>query len=158
MSEIFKHTGSLLDVQEGILIHGCNSKGVMGSGIAKSIKEMYPKAFRDYTQLLDQCRTTANKMGKLSLTEIKARKLYIGNLITQENYGTDKGVVYVSYDALSRALRDVGYYAQHYGLDVHFPLIGCGLANGDWGRVEEIINKVLPKSVRKHLWVLPETN
>lgn len=37
MTILFK-TGNILDVREGIIVHGCNLKGVMGSGLALQIK------------------------------------------------------------------------------------------------------------------------
>lgn len=152
--EIFTHTGNLLDVQHGIIVHGCNSKGVMGSGIAKDIKAKFPQAFNDYSYFLGNQRSLRDKMGAMVLTTLKAKQLYIANIITQENYGTDKNVVYVDYKSLAKGLKDVSYYAQAYNLDVHFPLIGCGLANGDWQTVEKIINQNIQSGVRKHLWVL----
>lgn len=152
--EIFKHEGDLLNVQEGIIVHGCNSKGVMESGIAKSIKEKYPRVYQDYRDRLRTFRNPVNSMGNIIFTTIKPQKLYVVSAITQEEYGRDKDKVYVSYEAMANAFGEISRYATTYGLDVHFPLIGCGLANGDWEKVEQIINDNLSKGVRKHLWIL----
>lgn len=40
--------GDLFAVNSGIILHGCNSHGVMGSGVAKTFKKLYPEAFKKY--------------------------------------------------------------------------------------------------------------
>ena len=42
--------GDLLNVTEGIILHGCNGQGVMGAGVAKAIKMKYPEAFTAYKE------------------------------------------------------------------------------------------------------------
>ena len=39
-----KH-GDILSVANGIIVHQVNAQGVMGSGLAKQIREKYPMAF-----------------------------------------------------------------------------------------------------------------
>lgn len=43
--------GNLLDVTKGIIMHGCNCQGVMGSGVALAVKRKYPLAFDRYSQM-----------------------------------------------------------------------------------------------------------
>lgn len=148
--EIYTHHGDILQVTKGIIVHGCNSKGVMASGIAKSIREKYPEVYTDYTRLL---ATTSNPMGSIASTGINDNELIIISGITQENYGRDKSVLYVDYNAMKNVFSRVNYMARVRSLDVHFPLIGCGLANGDWEKVKAIINEEIHKDVRKHLWI-----
>lgn len=154
MSEIIRHIGSVTDIQEGVIVHGCNAQGVMGSGVAKALRDAYPKIFKDYTDLCNGYVHPKSRMGRIAVSSIRQRKLLIVNGITQLEYGTDKNKVYVDYPSMATVMRDAGAYAQQYQLDLHFPLIGCGLANGDWKTVEEIIHKNVPKNVRKHLWEL----
>ena len=47
---MLKHAkGNLIDMAEAglfdIIVHGCNCQNVMGSGIAKEIRERYPRAY-----------------------------------------------------------------------------------------------------------------
>ena len=44
-------TGDLLQTDVKHIIHGCNSKGVMGSGVAKVLREKYPRAYQDYNDV-----------------------------------------------------------------------------------------------------------
>ncbi len=37
--------GDLFATDIKTIVHGCNAQGVMGSGVAKSIRENFPKAY-----------------------------------------------------------------------------------------------------------------
>ena len=39
-------------------------------------------------------------------------------------------------------------------IEVHFPKIGAGLANGDWNIIQEIIDSSLDQDIKKNLWAL----
>lgn len=127
--------GSLLASREPVIAHGCNAQGVMKSGIAKDIREAYPTVYDDY-------RGTYEAQGhKLHLGQVIATRTLertILNIISQEYYGRNPNVVYVSYDAIEKAIlriNEMGY------VRVAFPKIGAGLANVDWNRIAEIIEK-----------------
>ena len=47
MKIIYKE-GDLFESSYKILIHGCNDRGVMGSGVALIVREKYPKAYKTY--------------------------------------------------------------------------------------------------------------
>lgn len=145
------HIGDILSVTEGIIVHGCNAQGVMKSGIAKDIREKYPQVYEDYKQ---HERERGLELGDAIYTTIH-KDLIIVSAITQEFYGRAK-VIYVDYDAISSAFMKIGLVASLKGLDVHFPLIGCGLANGKWSEVKPRIDEELCLDDRSHLWVLTE--
>lgn len=135
---IYKH-GNLLNVTEGVIIHGCNAQGVMGSGVALAIKIKYPKAYEAY-------KAFEEKRG-LSLASISIRKidpkLYIANAITQEFYGNDPVVQYASYGAIHLAFEKLH---KHFPAEVpfHFPKIGAGRGNGDWLVISQLIELACP--------------
>ncbi|MCK5806352.1 MAG: ribonuclease Z [Lentisphaeria bacterium] len=43
------------------------------------------------------------------------------------------------YDAIEEGLAEVAAHAERVGASVHMPRIACGLAGGEWDRVEELI-------------------
>ena len=47
MKIIYKK-GNLLDAQTDVIAHQVNCQGVMGSGVAKQIKEKWPDVFKQY--------------------------------------------------------------------------------------------------------------
>lgn len=137
MKIIYK-IGNLLDCEESVIIHGCNSMGVMGSGVAKVIKDKYPEAARAYFSMKKEGRM---QLGNWSSSYEKDGKTVI-NAITQEFYGRNKYVVYVSYGAIVHVFQNLNKWAKIYNHKaIAMPKIGAGLANGDWNIIEKIIEE-----------------
>jgi O-acetyl-ADP-ribose deacetylase (regulator of RNase III) len=144
--------GNMLDTESGgILIHGCNAQGVMGSGIALEIKNRWPGCFAAYKDFL-ACRVDV--LGGIAYYNIPDTTLSIANCITQEHFGKD-GKKYVSYQAIQKAFTGVVAMAHLTGEEVHYPLIGAGLGGGDWAIISEIIDSVFEKYpyVNRTLWI-----
>jgi O-acetyl-ADP-ribose deacetylase (regulator of RNase III) len=154
MTTIKEVEGSILTLKNGIIVHGCNSKGKMNSGIAKSIRLMYPGAHRVYEQ---EFHKNGLFLGKVIYYRHPASadgsRIVIANAITQEKYGRDKNIVYVDYPTISTCFEDIARTARIMELPVHFPLIGCGLANGKWPQVSERIEAALGPDIDKTLWI-----
>ncbi len=127
--------GDLLSVKEGIIAHGCNAQGVMGAGVAKQVRSLYPKAYDEYAKM----PKTLGSVGYVQVTDT----LVIANCITQQNYGSDKNVRYVDYRAIELVFRQLGMLMEG---NIHIPKIGAGLANGDWSIISALIEKNAPKS------------
>lgn len=153
-----QQTGNLLEVEEGILVHGCNAQGVMASGVAKAVRERYPQAFAVYRKAYEAERAAGRPhltLGRVVwLTVSTQPKLAVANAITQKFYGRNPNVRYADYDAIQKAFRRIGQVARQHQLPVHYPLIGAGLANGDWAVISAIINEEL-EGVAHTLWTLP---
>ena len=62
MNKIKVKLGDICSVNSGIIVHGCNAQGVMGSGVAKAIRLKYPQVFEDY-------KNFKNQFGTVKLTE-----------------------------------------------------------------------------------------
>jgi O-acetyl-ADP-ribose deacetylase (regulator of RNase III) len=131
--------GDLLKSDADVIGHQTNCMGVMGSGVAKVIREKYPLAYEQYkltcdsvkpTQLLGECQVVSTGKGN-----------YVANLFGQLNFGRDKR--HTDYDALKRALTDLKHWAKKSNYKVALPYnIGCGLAGGDWKVVGDMIEEV----------------
>ena len=99
--------GDLMAVSSGIIAHGCNAQGVMGSGVAALVKAKYPGAFEQYVADLEMMdKEVVSPLGYVSFwspTDLNVGltpdRLFIANCITQNNVGRD-GSKYVSYDAI----------------------------------------------------------
>lgn len=155
-SDIQRHRGDLLAVSRGIIVHGCNARGVMGAGVAAAVRKRFPAAYEAY---LERHRSiTGLRLGDVITVVVRENgegpQLIIANAVTQDDFGRDPQRVYVDYDALERAFWRVRELALYHELPVHFPLIGCGLANGRWEEVARRIHLALGPQVEKHLWVL----
>jgi O-acetyl-ADP-ribose deacetylase (regulator of RNase III) len=135
--------GDLLSVTTGIIAHGCNAQGVMGSGVAKLLRAKYPHCFINY--LNDLYREFW--LGSVSWSKhFTTPDVAIASCITQEFYGRDPNVRYVSYDAISDAFDDVFREAKKLDWIVNMPKIGAGLGNGDWFIIERLIEESARKA------------
>lgn len=111
----------------------------MRSGIAKSIREKYPKAFDDYHA---EYVSNGNKLYLGEVITTKYSDRWIFNCITQEFYGRDPNTVYVSYEAIHHAILALNLICSCKGItQIGFPMIGAGRANGDWSVIASIFDK-----------------
>ncbi len=138
------------EVKSGIILHQCNSQGVMASGIAKQLRETYPVVWDDYIAEF-QCQFR-DLLGKIIVSAV-SQDLIVISIVGQFNYGRDKEV-YTSYVALSQAFTAINKLLKDLDVEIHHPLIGCGLGGGDWTIVSKIIEDNLDHETT--LWTLPK--
>lgn len=119
---------NICDVTSGMIIHGCNAQGVMGSGVAKQLRHKYPEIYDYYVEFIDNNVPPLGKVNFVAVTQ----NLIIANCITQKYYGRDGGK-YVSYSALQNCFITVNECCKQESItEVHIPyLIGAGLGGGD---------------------------
>ena len=133
--------GDLFETDVKTIIHGCNAQGVMGSGVAKIIRDKFPKAYERYRTEYEQHHNL--KMG--SIVVVPCDDKIVVNAITQEFFGRD-GKRYVSYDAVDDCMKRINEMCEIYGItEVAMPQIGAGLGGGSWEVIEKIIENQLDK-------------
>ena len=130
--------GDLFSVTEGIIAHGCNAQGVMGSGVARIVRERYPDVYTRYVSYHNKYKL---ELGEVQVVQVYDYScLYIANMITQEFYGRNKREV--SYDAINECFAKL-MTRNMRGLTINIPKIGAGLGGGDWNIIEAIIKSNL---------------
>lgn len=128
-------------VDRGIILHQVNCMGVMGTGIAKAIRDKYPVVFSAYTK---HCfgKTPWSLLGNFQLVQV-SQDLYIGNVFGQQRYG--RSTRQTDYDAVQESLIqmrvDIHPHLEH--LPIFYPKMGCVNAGGDWNIVSAILNECL---------------
>ena len=144
--------GDIFNTHCNIICHQVNCQGVMGHGIAKQVKEKYKGVFNEYKRYCDAHADNRGAMlGEALIIDIdygaavldwlvdKERK-YIANIFGQLTYGTG---LRTDYKALVLGLEVVANFAKEHNLSVAIPYkIGCGLAGGDWNKVNILIEGV----------------
>lgn len=134
---ILEIKGDLFSTPDKLIVHGCNNRGVMGSGVAAVIKKLYPIAFETY-------KNSIKDLGTVSYSREKNK--IIANAITQNGYGFD-GKRYVSYAAVKSCMRNIRVYAEDHNIDsISMPRIGAGLGGGDWETILQIIENEFSKT------------
>lgn len=129
--------GDITAVDNGMLLHGVNCSGVMGSGVALAIKNKWSGVYTDF-----KSRDIGEAMlGKFYPVKVE-RNLYVGNCYTQLKYGKD-GKVYASLNAIAKSVLSAYKFAELNNITtIAMPKIGCGLGGLNWGDVSDIINTI----------------
>lgn len=128
-----------LDKCNIVLCHQVNCMGVMGGGIALSIKLLYPHVYNCYNSYCIQNKYSEYLLRQTQIIPIDIDKhIYIANLFSQYRYGRDK--CHTDYSALETCLSNVRHYCYENNLQMAVPnKIGCGLAGGDWNIVKQLL-------------------
>jgi O-acetyl-ADP-ribose deacetylase (regulator of RNase III) len=126
--------GNLFETDIEYIVHGCNAQGVMGSGVAKIVRDDYFDAYKFYVEQYDE---HGLKLGDVQF--VPANGKIIVNAITQDNFGRT-GHRFVSYEAVAECMRTVNRVVKLSGhTRVAMPQIGAGLGGGNW----EIISRII---------------
>lgn len=147
--------GDIFDSNADAILHQVNCQGVMGSGVAKQVREKYPFVYQQYKEACDageelKSRTRV-KTPLLGYAQVCPKYNYlfgderdhqsIVNLFAQDKYGYD-GKCYTDYTALQECLKDVN--ERFAGKEVALPyLMACHRGGGDWNIVSKIIEETL---------------
>lgn len=134
-------TGDALRTPDHALIHGCNSLGVMGSGIAKQIRAEYPKVYEEYHKHVVAIGVMAPELLGMVFPVYSAEKQFILNAITQGDVAKYPGHFVADYKAIFVAFLNATNFCLDTGIDaLSTPRIGAGLAGGDWGLISALIS------------------
>ncbi len=140
-----------------VIAHGCNCHSTMGAGLAPHMA----KAFGADKFRLERSGPDVNKLGNIdyqtfvlgenaiwSLDDAKNNRnepeLTVVNAYTQYYYGRNHadGVLRpIDYEALTLCMRKMNMVFK--GKRIGLPMIGAGLAGGDWDHIKYIIQKEL---------------
>lgn len=131
--------GDLIKMAESgqfdVIVHGCNCFCTMGGGIAAAIANNFPHAYEE------DCKTIKGNRNKLgSYSSVKAAKnntFTIVNAYTQYTYWDVNDML--SYPAVEEVFLKIA--RDFKGKRIGIPLIGAGLARGDWGKIVRLIEK-----------------
>lgn len=140
-----------------VVVHGCNCFNSMKSGIAPQLAEAYGC---DKFRLEDKSmKGDINKLGQIDFKKVcvlaKPNSFFYSpdpgpreitfimvNAYTQYYNSTlNPGKVNLDYDALRLCMRKINTLFS--GKRVGMPMIGSGLAGGDWNIIEKILNEEL---------------
>lgn len=120
--------------QFDVILHGANCQHIMGAGIAKQIKSKFPEAYKADL-------STPKSVRKLGTFSFAGSEPIVANLYTQPYPG--KYIDYAAVESCAKAVAE-----KFSGLKIGMPLIGAGLAGGDWTKLETIFKTNLDPFVR----------
>lgn len=140
--------GDLLDQLPAIICHQVNCQGVMGSGVAKAIRDRWPAVYDMFRTEVGPPETRLGKANYVGggLLDDNPR-LWVVNVYAQLDYGRpgQPRRRYTNYGAIAAGFTRVRHLRASFGVPVYIPyLLGCDRGGGDWSIVEEIIDVVCP--------------
>lgn len=122
-----------------VFVHGCNCMNIMGAGIARQVRSIWPSAFA-----ADEKYSTGRRsmLGTYSFTVVRASKnneklLAVVNAYTQ--YAPGNGEDVFEYEAFVNVLQKL--HEDFPDAIIGMPAIGCGYAGGDKERILNIIRQ-----------------
>ncbi|MBO5435325.1 macro domain-containing protein [bacterium] len=149
---IINYNGNIFNSKAGIICHQCNCKGVMGSGIALTIKNKYPEVFEAYTK---EYHAHKLQLGHVLFVPVQSEpNRIIANLCGQDAYG--RSGRFTNYNALRTCLNKVRVFALKNNIkSIAIPFnMSCCRAGGEWSVVYEMIEDILDKELCVEIWKL----
>ena len=158
--------GDLFTTKARIIAHQVNCQGVMGSGVAKQIRQRNPQMFLNYARTCAAAKRTGRSPLGTNLilhtdadadSYVPGTMLYTGqyicNMFAQNMYGYD-GRRYTDIDALRSCFTHLAQYAREDGLIVAMPYkVGCVRGGANWEIVYKMIEEIF-QDVDVELWRL----
>ena len=128
------HNGDLLDSDCEYICHQCNLQSIFGGGIAYQI-------FKRYNKIQDYCMRFNNKLGDYVLYSPNS-KVTVVNCYTQtEDFETEYNSLKRCFNNFKEELKQK--HINNNCIKVGIPYkYGCGIANGDWNKVEMIFKEI----------------
>lgn len=130
---MIEYTGNLFDSESAYLGHGVNCQGMMGAGIAKQFRDLFPVNYRVYKRA---CSDGSLKPGKALVIPVKDwdyNLRLIVNFASQNQPGPD-----ATYEWLLSSLTSFAKRASEpdrmtrFGGIIAIPEIGCGIGGLVW--------------------------
>ena len=131
--------GNLFTSPAKVLVNTVNTVGVMGKGIAKTFKHIYPQMFKEYQTL---CERKQFGIGNLWL--YKTSHKWVLNFPTKKHWRQPSQPEYVN----AGLKKFISVYSDLGITDIAFPRLGCGNGELDW-------HTVVKPLMKKRLGTLP---
>ena len=145
---IEKH-GDVFTTEATYIGHGVNCMGVMGAGIAKTVREKFPQVYKEYKWLCNSldglkpgCYFVYPENGK-----------HIVNFATQRNPGPDATYEWLFTSLLRFSQQAVARIPKNGNL-VAIPELGCGIGGLEWPVVKKVIETVeaIVPQIKYEVW------
>jgi len=120
-----------------VLVNTVNTVGVMGKGLAKEFKRLYPKMFDSYQKY---CESGHLIIGKLQL--YRTSNKWILNFPTKQNWRNASELQYIELGLK----KFVESYERQGIKTISFPMLGCGNGGLDW---EEEVKPLMERYLKK---------
>lgn len=120
-----------------LLCHIVNNIGAWGAGFVLQINTHW--------HMPQVCFKRRNfELGNVQAVPVTGG--YVLNMCAQNGLRSAQNPHPIDYTALETCLKKAQDFATRQNLEVHMPMIGAGLAGGDWQVIEAIIQKTITQA------------
>jgi len=125
-----------------VICHICNDLGGWGRGFVVAISRRWPQPEQQYRAWYAERNANDFGLGAVQFVQVEPY-IWVANMVAQRGLkGGSKGPP-IRYEAVAECLKKVTVKAAELGASVHMPRIGCGLAGGEWSKIEPLILEAL---------------
>lgn len=144
-----------------VIVHCCNDQGYWGKGFVLALSRKWPWMKESYLNWyarrgpLDKDFhsqiSTKFELGGVELVGTGEDNTWVANLIGQHGIARsayseppiryeaiDTGFKRISDFLISARKNNPGYNSSYFS--IHMPRVGCGLAGGEWNKIEQLVN------------------
>jgi O-acetyl-ADP-ribose deacetylase (regulator of RNase III) len=126
-----------------LIVHVVNDEGRWGKGFVMALSARWREPESAYRAWFVE--QTGFELGAVRFVQLE-RDVWVANMIGQHGMREKDGVPPIRYAAVWSGLQTVAEKAKEITASVHMPRIGCGLAGGEWSKIEPIIYETLVKA------------
>jgi hypothetical protein len=129
--------GNILNIETGIIVHQVNTLQFANRGLAKQIREKYPRWYKHYKFINEP---------KLSEIDFWWESFY-PPLIIFSIFAQD-GINFTNSEALRIGLKGLFSFNSNKNFPIYIPWkIDCRFGGGDWSIIYPIIQKEIPMAI-----------
>jgi O-acetyl-ADP-ribose deacetylase (regulator of RNase III) len=120
-----------------IICHICNDLGGWGKGFVLAISSRWgepEEAYRNWYAT----KEPKFELGAVQFVQVE-KYIWVANMLGQRGIKRGSSGPPIRYSAVADCLKAVAIKAKELNASVHMPRIGCGLAGGEWSKIEPLI-------------------
>ena len=136
---MIKRKGDVFSTDAFWIGHGCNVDGVMGAGVARTVRDNYPIVYEAYRK-----RCMSNDLVPGDAFSIYENGKIIVNLMTQDRPGPNARYDWIFKSTLRAAAKIMSPNSHWQSMPkvMALPMIGAGIGGLDWDKVETLLRAV----------------
>jgi O-acetyl-ADP-ribose deacetylase (regulator of RNase III) len=125
-----------------LICHVCNDRGGWGKGFVLPLLRRWEEPEQQYRAWYADRSCNDFGLGAVQFVQVEPY-IWVANMVAQHGKRRGSSRPPIRYEALAECLQKVAAKATDLRASIHMPRIGCGLAGGDWSRIEPLINEYL---------------
>ena len=125
-----------------LICHVCNDLGGWGKGFVLAISRRWKEPEAQYRAWYADRKDNDFGLGAVQFVQVEPH-LWVANMVAQRGMKHGSSGPPIRYEAVAECLQKVAARAKELGASVHMPRIGCGLAGGDWSKIEPLLEEHL---------------